>query len=37
MQTHLAVRDGQPNQFSVGTDVVTGETLRAEVTVTAAK
>jgi hypothetical protein len=37
VQTPLRLRDGQPHRFSVGTDVVTGETLRAEVTVTAVK
>jgi hypothetical protein len=33
----LTVRDGQAVQFSVGTDPITGETIRAEVTVTAVK
>jgi hypothetical protein len=33
----LTVRDGEPQPFSVGTDPVTGETTRAEVTVTARK
>jgi hypothetical protein len=33
----LTVRDGQTVQFSMGTDPITGETIRAEVTVTALK
>ncbi len=33
----LAVRDGQTVVFTVGTDPITGETLRAEVTVTVVK
>ncbi|MEO8483346.1 MAG: hypothetical protein ABI634_14125 [Acidobacteriota bacterium] len=33
----LTVRDGQPSQFTVGTDPLTGETIRVEVTATAIK
>jgi hypothetical protein len=33
----LYVREGQPLTFSVGTDPISGETLRAEVTITAVK
>lgn len=35
--TMLMLRDGQPLQFTVGTDPISGETTRAEVVVTAVK
>ena len=35
--SNLIVRDGQPQQFSVGTDKVSGETLKAELTLTVLK
>jgi Flp pilus assembly secretin CpaC len=37
LDTQVIVRDGQPTEFNVATDRVTGETIRAQVTMTVLK